>query len=249
MTQAAPAPNATRPAKPRRRRGLRQGLQRMRSRGLERFLLLLGLGLLGGLVAELTLFTLAFPGQGVALWRAIAVEMVAGREAAIPIALGGGAPRWMVAQASATQDLGIVCLAYPLFLRLMHHFGDRRNWLVDRLRRIQADADRHRGLLHRWGGFGVFLFMLVPFLVNGPLVGAVAGRLAGMRTTDLMLPVVAATCIAAVAWTYFYDQVLRLAGDVHPLLPVVLTGIIVGLVFGWLLLHETLQMRRARRQG
>ncbi len=103
------------------------------------------------------------------------------------------------------------------------------------------------GFVHRWGGLGVFLFMLVPFLVNGPLVGAIAGRLTGLRTTDLMLPVVASTCIAAVAWTYFYDEVFRLAGDLDPLLPPILTAIVVGLVLGGLILRETLEMRRARR--
>lgn len=226
---------------------LRHGIQRMRSRGLERAILLLGAVLLGTVLTEVILLTVAFPSQGIALWRAVAVELVAGREASIPIALRGGVPRWMVAQVSASQDIGIVCLAYPLFLRMMHRFRDRQNWLMTRLRRIQKDADEHRGLVHRWGGFGVFLFMLVPFLVNGPLVGAVAGRLTGMTTRDLMLPVVAATCIAAVAWTYFYDAVLRFAGDFHPLLPPILTAVIVGLVLGSLVLRETLQLRLERR--
>lgn len=237
---------AARTMAPRERRRLRHTIRRMHSRGLERFLLLLGVVLLAAVLAELILLTVAFPSQGMALWRAVAVEMVAGREAAIPIALGGGVPRWMVAQVSATQDIGVVCLAYPLFLRMMHHFRDRENWLMTRLRRIQKDADEHRGVVHRWGGFGIFLFMLVPFLVNGPLVGAIAGRLTGLNTRDLMLPVVAATVISAVAWTYFYDAVLRLAGDFHPLLPPILTAVIVGLVIGSLVLRETLQLRRER---
>jgi uncharacterized membrane protein len=231
------------------RHPVRAGIQRMRSRGLERALLSIGVLLLGAVLAELVLLTLAAPRQGTALWRMVGLEIVAGREAALPIALRAGVPRWMVAQVSATQDLGVVCLAYPLFLRVMHHFEDRRNWLLDRLRRVQRDADAHRGLVRRWGGFGVFVFMLVPFLINGPLVGAVAGRLSGLRTPDLILPVVASTCIAAVAWTYFYAQVLTLAGDVHPLLPLVLTVAIVGLVLGSLVLRETLEIRRARRQG
>jgi uncharacterized membrane protein len=234
--------------KPRQRANrVRAGIQRMRSRGLERVLLLLGVALLGAVLAELIVLTVLFPSPGMALWRAVAVEMVAGREAAIPIALGGGVPRWMVAQVSATQDIGVVCLAYPLFLRLMHRFRDSRGWLMTRLRRVQKDADEHRGLVHRWGGFGVFVFMLVPFLVNGPLVGAIAGRITGLTTRDLMLPVVAATVIAAVAWTYFYDAVLRLAGNLHPLLPPILTAVIVGLVIGSLVLRETMQLRRERR--
>lgn len=229
--------------------GVRAGIHLMRSRGLERMVLLAGAVLLGGLLAELIFLTVAFPAQGSALWRMLAVEVVAGREAAIPVALRSDVPRWIVAQVSTTQDIGVVCFAYPLFLRLMHRFQDRRNWFFDRMRRIQSDADAHRGFVHRWGGLGVFLFMLVPFLVNGPLVGAIAGRLTGLRTMDLVLPVLASTCISALAWTYFYDEVFKLAGDLHPLLPPILTAVVVGLVLGGLLLRETLEMRRSRREG
>lgn len=225
---------------------VRAGLQRMRSRGLEQTLLVAGAVLLNVMAIELALLGLVSSELGLGMWRAVGIELLAGREAAIPVALQSGAPRWLIAQVSATQDIGVFCLAYPLFLRLIARPVKRKGWLRQRLERLQDDADRHRGVVHRLGGFGVFLFMLVPFLVNGPLVGGVAGRLAGLRTADVLLPVVASTCIAAVAWTYFYDAVLGVAGDVHPLLPYVLTFVIVGGILGSLLLKETLQMRRAK---
>src|SRR5688572_29531770 len=228
------------------RHRVRAGLQRMRSRGLERLLFLMGAGLLGAVAVERSLLTVVWREAGLAMWRAVGAEMLLGREAAIPVALQSGVPRWLVAQVSATQDLGVFCLAYPLFLRLMHRRQGRKGWLTVRLERIQRDAEEHHGLARRWGGFGVFLFMLVPFLVNGPLVGGMAGRLAGLRTTDILLPVVASTSIAAIAWTYFYDQAFGLAGDLHPALPYVLTLTIVGLVLGSLVLRETLQLRRER---
>lgn len=231
------------------RRRVRARLAGMRSRGLERLLLLLGAALLGIVAAELALLTAAWPEAGFAMWRAVGVEMLFGREAAIPIAVSSGAPRWLVAQVSATQDIGVFALAYPLFLRLMQRTRGSDGWLAVRLRRIESDAEQHRGLVHRWGGFGVFLFMLVPFLANGPLIGGVAGRLAGLRTSDVLLPVVASTCLAAVAWTYFYDQVLGLAGDLHPALPYALSFVVVGLVIGSLVLRETLELRRARKSG
>lgn len=224
-------------------------LRAIRSRSLEQFLLGTGALMLNVMALELILLAVVWEEAAVGMWRAVGVEMIAGREAAIPIALASGAPRWLVAQVSATQDIGVFLLAYPLFLRLMGRKPKRRGWLRTRLDRIQEDADQHRGFVHRWGGFGIFLFMLVPFLVNGPLVGAIAGRLAGLRTTDILLPVVASTTINAVAWTYFYDAVLGLAGDVHPALPYVLTFIVVGGVLGSLLLKETLEMRKARRDA
>lgn len=231
---------------PRRRRA-REALARMRNRPLERKLLWAGPLLLAVVAAEILVLLVIDAGSGAALARAVGVEMLLGREAAIPIALDGDAPRWLVAQVSATQDIAVFCVAYPLVLRLMGRPRKKRGWLRVRLERIQADAEAHRGLVHRLGGFGVFLFMLVPFLVNGPLIGGIAGRLAGLRTKDVLLPVVASTCIAAVAWTFFYDAVLGLAGDLHPALPYILTAAVVGLVLGSLVLRETLELRRERK--
>jgi uncharacterized membrane protein len=224
-----------------------KGLRSIRSRGLEQALLVAGAVLLNAMAIELALLGLIERSMGLGMWRAVGVEMLLGREAAIPVALQSGAPRWLVAQVSATQDIGVFLLAYPLFLRLMARPVARKGWLRVRLEKVQADADEHRGIVHRWGGLGVFLFMLVPFLVNGPLVGGIAGRLAGLRTTDVLLPVVASTTIAAFAWTYFYDAVLGLASGVHPALPYILTIVIVGGLLGTLVLKETLEMRRARK--
>ena len=243
MTDAADADAGAAPPAAR----IHEGMRRMRSRGLEQSLLIGGAVLLNAIAVELALLGLLSSSMGLGMWRAVGVEMLLGREAAIPVARQSGAPRWLIAQVSATQDIGVFLLAYPLFLRLMSRPVKKKGWLRRRLEKIQEDADEHRGIVHRWGGFGVFLFMLVPFLVNGPLVGGIAGRLAGLRTTDILVPVVASTCIGAVAWTYFYDAVLGLAESVHPALPYILTFVIVGGLIGTLLLKETLEMRRASK--
>jgi uncharacterized membrane protein len=225
-----------------------QQLRRMDDPGLERFMFMAGATLLLAVVAEALAVTLLWPSTGGALWRALAVEVVVGREAAFPIALGGGVPAPLLVQVSATQDIGIFCILFPLFLRLMHRRGDSPGWLMTRLRKVQEAAQHHRGFANRWGPWGVFAFMLVPFLVNGPLVGGVMGRLAGIPTKSLLLPVAASTVVAAFAWTYLYDGMLRLAGDLHPALPPALTIAIVSLLVGWLLFGEWRQARKARRE-
>jgi hypothetical protein len=113
---------------------------------------------------------------------------------------------------------------------------------VGRIRRFEAAAERHEKYVRRWGPLGVFTFMLMPFLVNGPLVGLLVGRIAGIRTRHLLLPVVGATAVGAGAWTFFYDRMLGLARGLHPSLPrwvatgtvgvIVLLGV-VDLVRGW----------------
>jgi uncharacterized membrane protein len=221
----------------------------MRSRGLERTMLAAGALLLALVVAEALAVSLLRPSVGVALWRELAVEVTVGREASFPIALEGGVPPLLLVQVSFTQDVGLFCVLFPLFLRVMHRHGQSPNWFMARLRRLQAAAHRHRHVAHRWGPWGVFAFMLVPFLVNGPIIGGAMGRLAGLPTRSLLLPVCSSTLIAALAWAYLYDGMLRFAGHLHPALPALMTASIVGLLVSWLLLDEWLEARRARRAG
>lgn len=227
---------------------LRRRLQQMRSKGLERLMLGGGALLLLAVAAEVMLVTVLRRGWGIALWRSLAVEVTVGREAAFPIALEGGVPPWLLAQVSASQDVGVFCVVFPLFLRLMQRHRDSPSWFMTRLRRIQAVGERHRRFARRWGPWGIFVFMLVPFLVNGPLVGGVMGRLAGITTRSLLLPVVASTTVAAFAWAYGYDAMLAFAGDLHPALPALITATIVGVLLSWLLLDEWLVARRAARR-
>jgi uncharacterized membrane protein len=240
-----PAPDAPpAPPTPEPDPDLDEGFTRISSRALEIRIIVVGCVLLAAVLVELALATYIWPEAGQALWRGLVVEMFSGREAGIPLSLEGGAPPWVVAQVSAAQDIGVVCLAYPAFLWALHRYRDRDNFIMRRLRRLQAHAVKHRKFVHRWGPFGVFLFMLVPFLINGPLLGAAVGRVAGIATKWLILPVVAATVIAALAWTYAYDLVFSLIEGLDPRIPPVLTLAIVGSLVAWGIVGEVLDARK-----
>lgn len=226
---------------------LDEGFAHVPDKVLMRRIAAVGLILMLAVFTELALATYLWPGQGAALWRGMVLEMFTGREAGIPVALQGGAPAWVVAQVSATQDIGVVCLAYPAFLWALHRFQDRDNFVIRRLRRLQAHAVKHRAFVHKWGPLGIFLFMIVPFLVNGPLLGAAAGRVAGIATKWLILPVVGATVLAALMWTYAYEALFVLVKGLDPRIPPLLTILIVGSLVLWGVVGEVLDARKERR--
>lgn len=226
-----------------------EGFTRISSRVLEVRILVVGAILLAAVLVELILATVIDREAGAALWRGVLLEMFTGREAGIPVSLQGGAPAWVVAQISATQDIGIVCLAYPAFLWALHRYRDRDNFVMRRLRKLQERAQGHRKFVRRWGPLGIFAFMLVPFLVNGPLLGAAMGRVAGVSTKYLIAPVVAATIVAALAWTYAYDAIFNLVDGLDPRLPPLLTIAIVGSLLLWAGIGEVLEHRREKRKA
>lgn len=246
--EPSPVANADPGASPQADEPEQEGFPRLSSRTVEVRLIVVGCILLASVLVELALATFLWPSAGRALWEGVVLEMFTGREAGIPVALGGGAPPWVVAQISATQDIGVVCLAYPAFLWALHRFDHKDNLVMRRLRRLQRHAAKHKAFVHRYGPLGIFLFMLVPFLLNGPLFGAAMGRLAGITTRWLILPVVGATLLAAVAWSYAYDALFRFVADLDPRIPPLLTIVLVGLLVGWGLVGEALDLRREARR-
>ncbi len=211
-----------------------------------------GVALLLLLGLEFLLVFVLWPEKVQALVLGLIAEVLTGREGGIPVGIAAGAPRFLIWQVSFTQDIAGALFAYPLFLLLLHRYHDRNNALMRRVRLIEAAADRHQAYVHRWGPLGLAVFMLVPFLVNGPLVAMIVGRLAGMRTRDVLPPVVVATIIVAAAWTYFFDRMNRLATAVDPRLgwgiALVAVVVVVGLA-GLDFLRDLRAQRRIRMDG
>ena len=103
----------------------------MQSKGLERVMFFAAAILLSVVILETTALTLASRSVGIALWRELLVEIPIGREAGFPIALEGGVPPLLLAQVSFTQDIGLFCVLYPVFLRLMHRHRTSTSWLAE----------------------------------------------------------------------------------------------------------------------
>lgn len=212
----------------------------------ERNLLRAGAILAAALVAELAVAAAIDSSMALGLAQMVGLEVVAGRETGIPVALQAGAPPWLVAQVSFTQDLAVVSLLFPLALRSLAVAVEHRNWFGRRIARIDAAARRHQAWATRWGPLGVFAFMLIPFLANGPLVAAILGRATGIPAPRLVAPIVLATGIAIVAWTYAYHVVFGVTELVDPRLPGILTAFIVGLALGALLLDYRKERQNSR---
>lgn len=182
----------------------------------ERELLIAGTLLWLALGTFIALVWLADAAQARALMAGLLAELAAGREAGIPVGLAAGASPWLVWPVSASQDLGTALLGYPVFLYLLHRFQDSDRYLMRRLRSIETKAAKNKAYIEKWGPIGVGLFMLIPFLVNGPYIALVLGRLAGIRTPRLIAPVVVATIVTAGLWTFFFDRLMALLENVHP---------------------------------
>lgn len=225
--------------------GRQEGFPRRSGPRLRETIAVVSATMLVGRLVELAVLPWVQPDAGRALWKMWFVEMFAGREAGIPFAIGH-VNTLLVAQVSAMQDIAMAGVVYPGFLYLLARYRHRDNLVMRKLRRIEAQARSNRHFVDRWGPLGVFAFMMVPFLVNGPLLGAAMGRLSGIPTRFLILPVVLATVLCSVLWTYFYDFLFSL---VDPRWGPLLTGAILGSLLAWGLTPEWRDRRREAQRA
>jgi uncharacterized membrane protein len=139
-------------------------------------------------------------------------EMTVGREVAIPFGLINlGLPALIVFGVAFTVDLITTTWFYPLFYTFRRRQRNRRSFWGFFFRKIEQDAEARREFVQKYGVIGLFFFMLIPFAINGPLIGAIIGKLVGIRTRYILPTVILATATATGAWTlgwmYFRPEV------------------------------------------
>lgn len=179
-----------------------------------------GLGFHSGpLLALVALLQLALalvmnPRWGTGLGAMMAAEPVTGREAAVPLALAQGVPPWWIAAASITQNLALAALIVPGAMAAVEATEKGTGAMARFLRRTHAAADKSR---HRASSaWGLFAFMLIPFLANGPSIAGLLGRLIGVDARRLITAVVAAVIITATAWAYLYASLAVVLESIDP---------------------------------
>ncbi len=194
----------------------------------EKILPVVGLVLAIIVVAELAITWIVEPLLGPPMLRVILTEITFGREAAIPIGLTGHIDEVWLWQITWTVDMVYFCFLYPVVLTVLHRRAGKGGFFMRRIEKLEAAAYKHRRLAHRYGPWGVFLFMLIPFLVNGPLVGMTLGRISGLPTRKLFLPVITANLFTNAVWVFLYDrffwELQKISDD---LAPKVATGVFI----------------------
>jgi uncharacterized membrane protein len=212
-----------------------------------KFLLFLGLGIIALLAVETLIIGLIAPALAWPIVLGLIAEVMTGREGGIAVFLDAGVPPLLTIQYSVMQDLAISFIVFPLFLFLLDRYRERDNFVMKRVRKTEETAKKHKKKIDRQGPLFLFFFMLIPFMVNGPLIGLMIGRLVRMKMKILVGVVVAATIVPAVAWTLFYNTLFSLTERFLPVDPTHITLFVIGLVVLLAIVGSIVEKVRDRR--
>ncbi len=120
----------------------------------------------------------------------------------------------------------MVLITYPLFV-----FSWNKSLNVKFLRhffiRVKREKIKYRSYFQKYGKYGLFLFVWVPFWMTGPVIGSIIGFLIGIKHYTTMLIVLSGTSLAIVIWTYFLKELILLLNQLSANAPYILLGLFV----------------------
>ena len=129
----------------------------------------------------------------------------------------------------------LVLLVYPLFVFSWQRLVVIRS-LERFMRRVEKAAEKNKGKIQRYGIPSLFLFVLFPFWMTGPVVGCVIGFFLGIRPWINVGIVLSATALACLGWAIVLKRLHEQMADFSPFAPMILLIVIVAIaVAGYVL--------------
>lgn len=143
----------------------------------------------------------------------------------------------MVLSVNLAVELILVLLVYSLFVLSWQRLLVFR--VLERfMRRMSRAADRHKGTIRRYGIPALFLFVLIPFWMTGPVVGCIIGYFLGMKPWTNVGIVLSATALACAAWALVLQRLHETMAGLTPLAPVILVIAVVAIAAAGYLLES-----------
>ena len=101
--------------------------------------------------------------------------------------------------------------------------------LGDTLSTVEYMANEKREMINKWGFWGLIVFVWIPFMASGVLVGAMLGLLSRMNFTRVLSATIIGGSIASVTWAYTAEGIVKFMHQykleaVIPLIIVVFVG-------------------------
>ena len=114
----------------------------------------------------------------------------------------------------------------------------------DLLSTVEYTANEKREFINKWGLWGLILFVWIPFMASGVIVGSMLGMLSRMKFMRVLWAVVIGGSAASVTWAYTADGIIRFmhAYKLEAMIPI---AIGVFILIAYLHMRSTKSRRQA----
>ena len=114
--------------------------------------------------------------------------------------------------------------------------------LGDILSTVEYTANEKREMINKWGFWGLIVFVWIPFMASGVLVGAMLGLLSRMKFMRVLIATMIGGFIASITWAYTAEGIIKIMHKYK--LEAVIPIMIIVFVFGAILHIRSTKIRR-----
>lgn len=139
----------------------------------------------------------------------------------------------------------VVLLFYPVFVMSMRKLVEFP-WLKRVIENTHAAAERHHETVRRYGIFGLFMFVWIPFWMTGPVVGSVIGYLLGFPAWLTLTVVIIGTFMTLLGWAYLLSSLYTHAAIFGPWASFIIIGMLMLVISVVYLLDKRVKKRKAK---
>ena len=101
-------------------------------------------------------------------------------------------------------EILIVCFTYSIFVLTVTNYV-QIPWLRRMMEKITHNALEQKDKIEAYGWLGIFLFVMAPFFMTGPVVGSVIGYMIRVPLIKNLGATFGGTLTAIIIWFYCFD--------------------------------------------
>jgi uncharacterized membrane protein len=175
---------------------------------------ILFLGLTLALLAGLYLAVLLFTDQG--LYRVLSstaiVHVMGGRALGVATCLSANISPFYTILYNFFLEVVIVLIAYGIVVLIMRNVIQPK-LLHSTVRQAELTAQRQKTNIKKYGAIGLFFFVMFPFFMTGPVIGAIIGYLLHYRAVNNFLIVFGGTLCSIIVYTLVGNNIINYIGQ------------------------------------
>lgn len=181
----------------------------------------------------------------------IFTNLFVGRVPSLSLGYASSLSSFWVIGINVMTELILVFVLYPLFVLSLS--GMLKFRVLEKFfKEVEAKKEEHKVTFNKYGRFGLFVFVFIPFWMTGPIVGAMVGYMLGLKHYSIMWIVFVATFIAISLWALFLQEIIDvlLLFDAQLLWKVLLSAVILIVIFRYKnLLYDKIQKIFRKKNG
>ncbi|MFO7964502.1 MAG: small multi-drug export protein [Desulfobacterales bacterium] len=148
------------------------------------------------------------PGLYQTLFSTAAIHVMGGRALGIATCLSADIPTFYTIMYNFYLEVVIVLLTYGIVVLFMRNIVQPKLF-CSAVRQAELAAQDQKTRIKRFGAVGLFFFVMFPFFMTGPVIGAIIGYLLNYRAVSNFMIVFSGTLTSIVIYALVGNKVLE----------------------------------------